>query len=64
MSHMYPEAIETAKELIRKVSDSTLVKTDMFGRDPSWGESSVQLGMLVSSSFIRKLTCILVIREN
>ncbi len=26
-----------ARKLIRKISDSTLVKTAMFGRDPNWG---------------------------
>jgi glutamate N-acetyltransferase/amino-acid N-acetyltransferase len=28
---------ETAKKLIREISDSNLVKTAMFGRDPNWG---------------------------
>lgn len=27
----------TARKLIREISDSTLVKTAMFGRDPNWG---------------------------
>ncbi|MDX1686124.1 MAG: bifunctional glutamate N-acetyltransferase/amino-acid acetyltransferase ArgJ [Saprospiraceae bacterium] len=27
----------TAKQLARKISDSTLVKAAMFGRDPNWG---------------------------
>ncbi len=29
--------IEVARTLIRKISDSTLVKTALFGRDPNWG---------------------------
>ncbi len=28
---------ETAKKIVRSVSDSTLVKAAMFGRDPNWG---------------------------
>ena len=28
---------DTAKKLIREISDSTLVKAAMFGRDPNWG---------------------------
>ncbi len=28
---------EYARTMIRKISDSTLVKTAMFGRDPNWG---------------------------
>lgn len=28
---------DTAKTLVRAISDSTLVKTAMFGRDPNWG---------------------------
>lgn len=28
---------ETARKLIRTISDSTLVKTAMYGRDPNWG---------------------------
>ena len=28
---------ETARKLIRTISDSTLVKAAMFGRDPNWG---------------------------
>ncbi|EIM75949.1 arginine biosynthesis bifunctional protein ArgJ [Nitritalea halalkaliphila LW7] len=28
---------ENARKLIRSISDSTLVKTAMFGRDPNWG---------------------------
>lgn len=28
---------EIAKKLIKEISDSTLVKTAMFGRDPNWG---------------------------
>ncbi len=28
---------EDARKLIREISDSTLVKTAMFGRDPNWG---------------------------
>src|SRR5690606_23629675 len=28
---------EIAKKLVREISDSTLVKTAMFGRDPNWG---------------------------
>lgn len=28
---------ETAKKIVRSISDSTLVKTAMFGRDPNWG---------------------------
>lgn len=28
---------ETARKLVRAISDSTLVKTAMFGRDPNWG---------------------------
>ncbi len=28
---------KTAKKLVRSISDSTLVKTAMFGRDPNWG---------------------------
>jgi len=28
---------ETARKLIREISDSSLVKTAMFGRDPNWG---------------------------
>lgn len=27
----------TARKIIREISDSTLVKTAMFGRDPNWG---------------------------
>jgi glutamate N-acetyltransferase/amino-acid N-acetyltransferase len=29
--------IEDARKMIREISDSTLVKTAMFGRDPNWG---------------------------
>lgn len=29
--------IETARKLIRRISDSSLVKAAMFGRDPNWG---------------------------
>ena len=28
---------ETARKLVRSISDSTLVKAAMFGRDPNWG---------------------------
>lgn len=28
---------DTARKLVRAISDSTLVKTAMFGRDPNWG---------------------------
>lgn len=28
---------ETARKLVKAISDSTLVKTAMFGRDPNWG---------------------------
>lgn len=28
---------ETARKLVRAISNSTLVKTEMFGRDPNWG---------------------------
>lgn len=28
---------DTARRLVRAISDSTLVKTAMFGRDPNWG---------------------------
>src|SRR5690606_16631337 len=28
---------EIARKLIKEISDSTLVKTAMFGRDPNWG---------------------------
>lgn len=30
-------SIEAARKLIREISDSTLVKAAMFGRDPNWG---------------------------
>jgi len=30
-------SVDEARKLIREISDSTLVKTAMFGRDPNWG---------------------------
>lgn len=30
-------SVETARKLIREISDSVLVKTAMYGRDPNWG---------------------------
>jgi glutamate N-acetyltransferase/amino-acid N-acetyltransferase len=30
-------SLESARKLIREISDSTLVKAAMFGRDPNWG---------------------------
>jgi glutamate N-acetyltransferase/amino-acid N-acetyltransferase len=29
--------VEKARRIVREISDSTLVKTAMFGRDPNWG---------------------------
>lgn len=30
-------SVETARKLIREISDSVLVKTALYGRDPNWG---------------------------
>jgi glutamate N-acetyltransferase/amino-acid N-acetyltransferase len=31
------ESTEDARQIIRTISDSSLIKTAMFGRDPNWG---------------------------
>ncbi len=36
--------VKTARTLIRKISDSTLVKTAMYGRDPNWGRIMAAAG--------------------
>jgi glutamate N-acetyltransferase/amino-acid N-acetyltransferase len=35
---------ETAKKLVKSISDSLLVKTAMFGRDPNWGRIVMAAG--------------------
>jgi len=56
---------EYARTMIRKISDSALVKTAMFGRDPNWGRIVSAAGndryfLLI----MKKLTFILVPTKN
>jgi glutamate N-acetyltransferase/amino-acid N-acetyltransferase len=40
----HAESYETARKIARAVSDSLLVKTAMFGRDPNWGRIIMAAG--------------------
>jgi glutamate N-acetyltransferase/amino-acid N-acetyltransferase len=41
---MHARNVKEARQLIRVVSDSSLVKTAMFGRDPNWGRILAAMG--------------------
>ena len=49
---------ETARKLVKAISDSTLVKAAMFGRDPNWGGLSALQEMPVLPLIIKGQTCI------